>query len=125
MNNFIEIYDNVLSKEICKYFISFFESEDRLEYTHHSTAGPKKLNIKDAQDLNLRKPKSHNKNPEKYTTEKHLDILNEYDSIVNSKFREYLKKYHVDFNGNKDWKIWDEANSRLKQAREKIFDSNF
>ena len=108
MVNFIEKYDNTLPKEICEYFIDFFESEDALKYTHHATAGPKEMNLKDAQDLNLRNPSPTNSNPEKYTTKKHLDMLSRYDSIINSKFVEYQKKYHVDFDGNKDWWIWDE-----------------
>ena len=93
MDNFIQIYENVISKELCEYFIDFFENEDKLGNTFQGTMGPntKKLHWKDAQDLNIRINKSKQK---LYDSPEHLKMLHSYEEKVFQKFTNYLLKYH-------------------------------
>ena len=53
--NFIEVHDNIVPKEICEYFIDFFEEQDKLGHTLHGQTGSGyDTTKKDSQDLNPR-----------------------------------------------------------------------
>ena len=65
VDNFIEIYENAVPKNICKYFIDFFEKEYKLGNTRKGHMGLGNFNPswKDCEDLNVLS--------DKYDTEKH------------------------------------------------------
>ena len=101
-DNFIQIYEKTISKEICEYFIDFFESEDRLGNTFAgSTAGGVKKKDKDTDDLNLKYGNirlDERYRRKVYCSFEHIKYLNKYDADVKDKFEEYIKFYHNDFN---------------------------
>ena len=39
VDNFIKIYPNAISDKVCKYFIDFFEKEDKLGHTESGRTG--------------------------------------------------------------------------------------
>ena len=100
MDNFIEIYDNAVSAEICNYFIKLFEHQDSKGNTHIGQTGPgiKNKEWKDCTDLDLRKillDKHHivgNKYLD-FSTKEHIKIIKFYEKKVDEKILEYFKKY--------------------------------
>ena len=92
MKNFIEIYENAIPKEICKYFIDFFNIQHELNETYQGGIGHGKIDIKrkNSTDLNL----LHNK----FTKDKqHSDVVEAYVSLTYNKFLDYLKIYTLDY----------------------------
>ena len=86
MDNFIEIYDNVISEGICNQFIKFFEYQDSISRTVIGKTGGTvlKKTWKDCQDLNIRQG---------FNDKNHLKILKFYEKLIDEKMLEYFKKY--------------------------------
>jgi len=95
MNNFIETYDEAVSNEICEYFISFFETQDKLGNTWAGTmgGGHVKKSWKNCTDLNIRRDEKV-KELKIFDDPDHLKALDSYENIVDEKFDEYFKKYN-------------------------------
>tara|TARA_Y100001938_G_scaffold55874_1_gene77963 strand:+ start:281 stop:931 length:651 start_codon:yes stop_codon:yes gene_type:complete len=91
MNDFIKIYENTLSPDLCNYFIGLFDRQEKLGKTWRGLAGTRNTptkNIKDCTDLNL---------GFKWESEQ-LQKVKDYLSIVQNKFKEYLIYYQKDTN---------------------------
>lgn len=118
VDNFIEIYDNAVPKDICEYFIDFFEKEYKLGNTYKGRMGRGnyKPSWKDCEDLNLidrsanwkssdilnRSPKPLGGSGDAYSTEKHLSMVDSYEDYVDKKFKEYFLKYPTSINVDKN-----------------------
>ena len=89
MDNFIQIYPNVISKEICEYFINHFKEQDKIGKTYQGHAGGTlKKDVKDCQDLIFY-----------YKEYEKVKNVVDYFDIVYDKFTEYLKYYNSPING--------------------------
>ena len=88
MKNFIEIYENVIPKEICKYLINFFNEQHQLNETYPGGFGRGRVDKtkKDCTDINAL-------NKKYMEDEQHSSILEAYTSLVFNKFFDYLKTY--------------------------------
>jgi len=98
VDNFIEIYDNAVPKEICEYLIKFFEQEDKKGHTHQGRlggAGNLDLKRKDTQDLNPRKNRYSETDPD-YHTHHHQKMISDYEELIDDCFYEYVMKWCPD-----------------------------
>ena len=95
MDNFIEVYDGAVPKDICEYFIEFFDKEHELGNTKPGESGGNGVRIesKDCLDLNV-KLNNGPVNNEEYFSSKHKKIIDIYDDLVDEKFYEYLTHYY-------------------------------
>ena len=97
-DNFIQVYEGVISKETCEYFINFFEHQDKLGNTFPGyTGGGLNKEVKDTDDLNLKygsKTLDDRYRGKVYYSSEHMKYLNRYDFNVKDKFEEYIKFYH-------------------------------
>jgi hypothetical protein len=90
MDNFIKIYENALSNKLCKYFIDFFDEQEKLGKVWRGKTGTNKTSnkkVKDSIDLNLGYHQKLNVN---------LNKLSKYFDIVHNKFKEYMMYYQTD-----------------------------
>ena len=91
MKNFIEIYENVIPKEICQYFINFFDTQHQLGNTHPGYTGSNSLinkKLKDCMDLDVL-----NQQLNFHKDEHHLNMVEAYLSLTFNKFLDYMKTY--------------------------------
>tara|TARA_Y100000593_G_C4257568_1_gene310434 strand:- start:477 stop:1148 length:672 start_codon:yes stop_codon:yes gene_type:complete len=113
MDNFIGIYENVVSKELCEYIINFFDTQNKMGNTHRGvTGGGYDPKLKDCEDLNLG-------NPGKYVSDKDRHMWNDpefrknlflYESTVEKYWWIYIKKYLIDIEPWTSWKNTEKFN---------------
>ena len=102
MDNFIQIYPNVIPKEMCNYFINRFDEEDKMGKTYKGQAGNSvKLNVKDCKDLTI-----------KYDEETH-----DFFDLVYAKFVDYVKYYNSSIDGFLYNEIIDDESSCFKPPK--------
>ncbi len=89
MDNFIQVYPNVIPKKICNYFINRFDEEDKMGKTYAGGAGNSiKKNIKDCQDFGIG-----------YGDDNSIQEIVDYFKIVHDKFIDYVKYYTSSIDG--------------------------
>ncbi len=121
MNNFIEVYDNVLDDDICNTLIKEFEYNDSLKNTWRGVVGTGnkikdnsvRTKIKDSQDFNLMEYFYRNNNKEYSLTflngVLYEDFLKKIFDITFNVFKKYNEKYdyHGEFINLKENNIWE------------------
>ena len=94
--NFIEIYDNALTSEMCKEIIHFFDvAPPEIKYEGRTSLGVNK-NYKDSLDITM-----------------HFDRWTEPDEIISSALRTYIEKYkekHVEIQNVFAWLLTNKYN---------------
>ena len=119
VDNFIRIYSKVVPKEVCEYFINFFDEQMKRGNTFGGTSssGILKKHIKDAEDLTIRINRKISVEEQKaYKTEEHMKMLDTYDDIVDSYILDYIDYYHSGFDNkfqvalddDEVYSIWDQ-----------------
>ena len=105
MDNFIKLYDKAITKEMCKYFIDFFNSQKKRGNTYNPrtksipgwnpSSVKAKLEIKDSEDLCLKMGSSWmpKKELKAYHSSKHIKMLKDFDNIIDNLFTEYIFHY--------------------------------
>ena len=93
VDNFIKVYDNAVSPEVCKYFIDFFEKEDKLGHTEKGRTG-NKTNKKVIQCTGINIKFNGVKN-EIYDLPEHLQMLSSCQDSIYKLFNNYIKSYDI------------------------------
>ena len=106
MKNFIEIYDNVLSDEECKYVIDFMNQENVLVEGLINKGGESVVSKDDKESFDI----SMNVDdvPPDYLDQKNIEVYKKVNKIILSKLFPYFLKYkkvHPQLNKIKDWRL--------------------
>ena len=95
-NNLIEIHPEAVPKEVCEYFINFFEEQHKLGRTVAGGMGAKGQNtkLKNSIDLGLMHVLDHLESTQDPQAEELATMIDRYEAVVDQKFTEFFIKYH-------------------------------
>ena len=130
MSNFIEIYENALSDELCDLLVDEFNHQDSIGNTWHGRTGLEIVDedrVKDSEDFCLIKHygrlfKEEMTSAVTLNGIPYSDVINEISDVTFSKFLEYNKKYDY----HAEWINLNKNNQKAHDVtREKLSERGF